>query len=651
MIPARISCKYWLAGVCLLFLPLNLFGVSVQDSSSTEWIKVYFNMPADYSVALPGNMSKSGQDLIGTLESLIQSATHSVDLAIYDLEHPRIGQALAEAEKRGVDVRIVTDNYNRTDSRRIDSTMWATLRQAGITSIDDDGDIYRTNGSISDHSLTNSGADMHHKFAVIDAKNNTPNDDLVWTGSTNLTLTGAYNTNNVIIIKDSGIANAYLKEFEQMWGSGGETPNALKARYHKDKKEVSDHTFFVDDIRVEVYFSPINRTGTKPSISKRMVEVIKEQVQHDVAFQAFAITPSIPTSRAIWDMSATGIRLRGIIDPLFYYRYRSNGDIWASPEAKTGNRLILPANELRKLHHKVMLLDAAHPDPADKAVTISGSYNFSKNAERNNDENLLIIYSDRITNKFYQDLRGTMRRARKQSDPPAPPLNSDRWYSVEQVSDGSTFSIEVVPGFAYDVEFLGVEVPRVYAGNDSSEYYSSEVSDYLHNLISGGEVKLEGPGGDKPQTSYRAFQAYVTLKKDGDIISLNRQLLQNGFGQYQSYYAQHPDSVKAFKKYAGQAEENKRGIWRNPQKIGTKYLRAEMLSEDTDPSEAYPININTADQALLELLPGIGPVYAQRIIKYRQQNGGFNNVDQLRQINGIGPKTMQKLRPNVITGN
>jgi competence ComEA-like helix-hairpin-helix protein len=648
----KCGLKHWLAGICLLFLPFSLSGASVQDSSSTEWIKVYFNMPADHSVALPGNMSKSRQDLIGTLETLIQTATHSVDLAIYDLEHPRIGQALAEAGKRGVDVRIVTDNYNRTDAGEIDSTMWATLRQGGITSIDDDGDIYRTDGSIADHLLTNSGADMHHKFAVIDAKNDTPDDDHVWTGSTNLTFTGAYNSNNVIIIKDSGIAKAYLKEFEQMWGSGGEMPDAQKARYHKDKKEVGDHTFFVDDTKVEVYFSPINRTGVKPSTSERIVEVIREQVQHDIAFQAFAITPDIPPSRAIWDMSANGdIRLHGIIDPLFYYRYRSNGDIWASTAAKTSNRLILPANEMRKLHHKVMLLDAAHTDPADRAVTIGGSYNFSKNAERNNDENLLIIYSDRITNQFYQDFRGAMRRAQEQSDPPAPPLDPERWYPVEQVSDGSTFLIEVVPGFEYEVEFLGVDVPRIYAGNDSSEFYSSEASDYLRNLISGGDVKLEGPWGSKPQTSYGAFQAYVTLKKDTVIISLNRQLLQYGFGQYESYHAQHPDSVAAFKKYARQAEENKQGIWRHPENIGTKYLRAEMLSEGANPSEAFPININTADQALLELLPGIGPVYARRIIEYRQLNGGFNNIGQLRQINGIGPKTMQKLRPNVITGN
>jgi competence ComEA-like helix-hairpin-helix protein len=464
-----------------------------------------------------------------------------------------------------------------------------------------------------------------------------------------MTLTGAYNTNNTIVIKDSGIAAAFEAEFEQMWGSSGDKPNAGIAKFHKDKEDVGDHTYFVNDTKVELYFSPINRNRTKPSIMNRLVDVIHKEAQHDVAFQTFAITPSIPLSQTIWQMSATGsVALYGIIDPLFYYRYKSNGDIWASPESRLSNRMILPANEMRKLHDKVMLLDANNPDPSDKGIVIAGSYNFSNNAEVNNDENLLIIYSDRISNQYYQDFRGVLRRARHKGNIPAPPIDSDQWYSVDEVSDGSQFAIEVLPGFEYGVEFLGVDVPRVYAGDDLSEYYSAEASEYLRNLISGARVRLQGPSGDTPKAKYGAFQAYVTLKKDGKNIALNKHLLQQGFGQYDSYYAQNPDSVGAFKEYAQNAKLNKLGIWRHPQKIGKKFSRAKVIDEGSEPSDAFPININTADEAMLDLLPGIGTVYAGRIIAYRNKNGAFSNVDQLENIKGIGPKTMQKLRPNVV---
>ena len=74
---------------------------ALQDTSSLEWIKVYFNQPADHSVALPGNMSKSNADLMGTLESFIEEASHSINLAIYDLEHPRIGNAVGNGGKAG----------------------------------------------------------------------------------------------------------------------------------------------------------------------------------------------------------------------------------------------------------------------------------------------------------------------------------------------------------------------------------------------------------------------------------------------------------------------------------------------------------------------------------------------------------------------
>lgn len=59
------------------------------------------------------------------------------------------------------------------------------------------------------------------------------------------------------------------------------------------------------------------------------------------------------------------------------------------------------------------------------------------------------------------------------------------------------------------------------------------------------------------------------------------------------------------------------------------------------------INLNTADAALLETLPGIGPVLAQRIVDYRDQNGPFRSVDDLEDISGISARLIDELRPLV----
>lgn len=75
------------------------------------------------------------------------------------------------------------------------------------------------------------------------------------------------------------------------------------------------------------------------------------------------------------------------------------------------------------------------------------------------------------------------------------------------------------------------------------------------------------------------------------------------------------------------------------------------LLETPTPIPGDPVNINTADLALLDTLPGIGPTAAQRIIDYRDTNGPFTIVDDLLKIPGIGPVTMEKLRPLVTVGD
>ncbi len=57
------------------------------------------------------------------------------------------------------------------------------------------------------------------------------------------------------------------------------------------------------------------------------------------------------------------------------------------------------------------------------------------------------------------------------------------------------------------------------------------------------------------------------------------------------------------------------------------------------------LDLNRASQAELRLLPGLGDTLSQRVIEHRQRVGTFRSVDDLRQVPGIGPKTLERLRP------
>ena len=70
------------------------------------------------------------------------------------------------------------------------------------------------------------------------------------------------------------------------------------------------------------------------------------------------------------------------------------------------------------------------------------------------------------------------------------------------------------------------------------------------------------------------------------------------------------------------------------------------------PSDAIPsplqININTADVSDLELLPGIGPSLAQKIIEFRQENGPFETIDDLLDVSGIGPSKLEEIIDHIV---
>ena len=58
-----------------------------------------------------------------------------------------------------------------------------------------------------------------------------------------------------------------------------------------------------------------------------------------------------------------------------------------------------------------------------------------------------------------------------------------------------------------------------------------------------------------------------------------------------------------------------------------------------------PVNLNTATVEQLATIPGVGPKMAERIIDYRQKNGGFKKVEDLMNVSGVGEKSFLKMKP------
>lgn len=61
------------------------------------------------------------------------------------------------------------------------------------------------------------------------------------------------------------------------------------------------------------------------------------------------------------------------------------------------------------------------------------------------------------------------------------------------------------------------------------------------------------------------------------------------------------------------------------------------------------ININTADETELQKIRGVGPAIAQRIIDYREQNGNFKTIEDIKKVRGIGEKTFAKFKDFITT--
>ncbi len=315
------------------------------------WYSVYFTDPASPNAS----SYRGGPD--EDLAAAIDRARVSVDAAIYDLNLWSIRDALLAAHRRGVSVRITAESDN------LDEQEFQELKQAGIEVLGDRREAL-----------------MHDKFVVIDRSE-------VWTGSMNFTTGGGYlDNNNLIRIQSAELAEDYTHEFEQMF---------VEDHFGSQKQPGTPHPLVnIDGSQVEVYFSP--EDGTLDHI----LSAIKA-ANSSIYFLAYSFT-SDELAAAIAERAAAGVTVKGVFDQ---DQYHSNAGTEYDTLHNAGLDVWLDGNP-RLMHHKVIIIDGQ--------VVITGSYNFSKNAEYSNDENTLIIHNPSIATqytaefeKIYSEAKGT----------------------------------------------------------------------------------------------------------------------------------------------------------------------------------------------------------------------------------------------------
>lgn len=277
------------------------------------------------------------------MAAAISGARLSVDVAIYDLNLYDIRDALIAAHGRGVQVRMVAESDNFANEE------FQQLAAAAIPIVVDKSSDY-----------------MHDKFVIIDRYQ-------VWTGSMNYTVSDAYGSrNNLIALSSTRLAENYETEFNEMFLQRSFGPSSPANTPHPEL-EINSHL-------VETYFSPEDNT-----IDHLLALV--NGAQKSIYFLVFSFT-SDELANAFIAAQARGIEVRGVLDA---------GQVTSNQGGKYA-RLRAAGIEVRldgeggNMHNKVLIVDGE--------IVVTGSYNFSANAENNNDENTLIIHDSGLAGLF-----------------------------------------------------------------------------------------------------------------------------------------------------------------------------------------------------------------------------------------------------------
>jgi phosphatidylserine/phosphatidylglycerophosphate/cardiolipin synthase-like enzyme len=294
-------------------------------------------------------------DLRKTIVNFIDGAKKRLDIAVQELDSWEIADAILRARKRGVSVRLVLElDYLR--SKKASET---PKKPRGELEINRNIHNALLRSAIKVNSDFNTKI-FHQKFIIRDG-------EAVLTGSTNFTDTGtSTNLNHLIIIRDKKVAKIYTREFREIQqGHFGR----LNEGHDKAPDEVT-----VSNLPIRILFAPDH--SPEMEIMKQMAKAKK---QIDFAIFTFAQSSGIDDQMIL--MRTAGIPVRGVLDG------KQANQKWAAtrPVKNAGAmlRLVLSRGKLRKLHHKLMVID--------KQVIIAGSFNYTGAANSLNDENIVVI--------------------------------------------------------------------------------------------------------------------------------------------------------------------------------------------------------------------------------------------------------------------
>lgn len=316
-------------------------------NASGAWWEVYFTDPVN--MRDPANWQSS---IEGRLIEKINAAQTSIHIASFEFDLTPVADALIAARQRGVDVRWMTDDEHGLEAdEEPGHGQFAMLQAAGIEVRSD------TRSAL-----------MHNKFWIFDGQ-------IVWTGSTNITENGIFKQdNNTIVIQSPHLAAIYEREFQEMWdGQFGPT----------SPSQLDDQVTVVDGSQIVVVF-----TSEDPALQNAIVPLVKSATR-SIRFLTFSFT-DFPLADAMSQRAQAGVDVAGVFETV--------GSETEAAELRTLMCRKLPVRQDGNpgfLHHKVIVVD--------ERIVITGSMNYSSNAEENNDENVIIVDNAEIARLYLQE--------------------------------------------------------------------------------------------------------------------------------------------------------------------------------------------------------------------------------------------------------